>query len=266
MWVQDDERKLVRIFLWKKDDPYFSGEPHSARDLENAWRYYIASYTSIDDTEGVDRSLVSPVILFRNLHAIGADPKADNFPLSFAASATTEATGSSSSDLEAQGGDGTIAPSVENPANTTSSTSEAVGNKLLNRFLASKNSEQLTLRIAVNNYHPIFTPNTAEGFSMVRKEREGGEDGVRGVEGVEGEREGGVRERFLLMNEGMRGLSREEVEGRNGGWSGLVGDGSVAEGGKVVGEGKLGEGEAEGEKEEGKGEVDAGKEDVEMAE
>lgn len=210
--VQDDERKLVRIFLWKKDDPYFSGEPHTARDLENAWRYYIASYTSVDDTLAVDRTLLSPVVLLRNLHTIGADPKSEGFPLSFASAAPEHEDGAA---------DGAVASSVEPTAPAPAS---AVGAKLLNRFLASKNQETLNLRVAVNNYRAVFAPNTAEAFLLPRGEREGGEKEVRDARETGVEREVGVRERFVLMNEGMKGLSREEVEGRNGRWAGLSGE------------------------------------------
>ena len=167
------------------------------------------------------------MLLLRNLHAIGADPKADGFPLSFNSTGTTTESGG-----EEPTGDGVTA-SVEN---NTAGTND-VGDKLLHRFLANKNQETLTLRIAVNNYHPTFQPTTAEAFFMPRKEREGGEAEVKGAEETEGEREAVVRERFVLMNSGMKGLSREEVEGRNKGFGGLVGEGE----GKQEGEGEGGE-------------------------
>lgn len=170
---------------------------------------------------------------------MGADPKADGFPLSFnSAGAATDGAVSSSDDAPAADG---VAASVEN----TNGSNNDVGDKLLHRFLASKNQETLTLRIAVNNYHPTFTPNTAEAFFMRRPEREGGEAGVKQAEETEREREGSVRERFVLMNRGMLGMGREEVEERNRGFGALVG---------------------EGEKREEKGEVEGGEEkgDVEM--
>lgn len=162
---------------------------------------------------------------------MGADPKGDNFPMSFNSGTLASAAEGSTSDDQ----NGDVAASVEQP---TTFSSVAVGNKLLNRFLASKNTEALSLRIAVNNYHPIFTPNTAEAFAMPRDEREGSEGAVKGADETEGERGNLVRERFLLMNEGMKGLSREEVEGRNGGFGSLVGDGDGEKvDGKGVGEG-----------------------------
>ena len=194
------------------------------------------------------------MLLLRNLHAMGADPKADNFPLSFDSGTLASVTeGTVSADQEQ--GDGTIAPSVENPTTTETSASDAVANKLLTRFLASKNQEHLTLRIAVNNYHPIFTPNTAEAFFMPGKEREGK---VRDVEVSGQERTALVQEKFLLMNEGMRGLSREEVEGRNGGFARLAGEGEQEES-------AVGQGEGEGQAVVGEGEVEKSR-DVEMAE
>ena len=224
----------MRIFLWKKDDPYFSGEPHSSRDVENAWRYYIASYTSIDDTASVDRSLISPVLLLRNLHAMGADPKADTFPLSFNSGSLDASTDADiSASVEANAHDS------HNINTSDPKSAAAAGNKLLTRFLATKNTEALTLRIAVNNYHSIFTPNTAEAFFMPEKERVG--EGVDGEE-VEGEREGLVRERFVLMNEGMKGLRQEDVERRSGGFDRLVnGDGAEGNGEAAKAEGEQGE-------------------------
>lgn len=201
--------------------------------MENAWRYYIASYTSIDDTIAVDRTNIQPVILLRNLHAMGADPKADNFPLSFDSATLASATEAATATSDQDHGDGTVATSVDYPTANASSDA-AVGNKLLNRFLANKNQETLNLRIAVNNYHPQFVKNTQEAFFMRGEEREGGEKEVRASEETEGERQGLVRERFLLMNEGMKGLSREEVEGRNAEFGRLTGD---REGGATAGGG-----------------------------
>lgn len=88
----------------------------------------------------------------------------------------------------------------------------AAGNeRLLSRILAAKNDEQLILRIAVNNYHPVFQPGTAEGFHESARERTGGEEGVRAAEVCREERREAMMEAFVVNSEAMKDLSSEEV-------------------------------------------------------
>lgn len=183
---------MIKIFLWKRDDGYFSGEPNSARDQENRWRYYIASYTSVDNTSGIDRTQTTQTILFRNLHAMGADPKAEGFPpLGHSPRETAE--------------------NAENSDATANGTSD----KILTRFLAAKTSESLEMRIGVTNYLTRFDPPTAESFFMDLNEREGGEVAVKDAGETAMERADLVKDKVVLINEGMKGLSREQVGERN---------------------------------------------------
>ena len=193
---------MIKIFLVKKDSFYADDGP-SERDLENQWRYYIASYTSLEDTDGIDKKFLSPVLLFRNLHALGADPKSDRFPPLAAPPAEPAPEGQDA------------AAGMTQSTSQDSGVEAAVGGRLLERFLAAKNDERLILRIAVNGYHPIFQPGTAEGFFEDMKQREGGEEGVKDAEECRHHREEAMRDGFLMNNPGMKGLSKDEVEKRN---------------------------------------------------
>ena len=192
--------KTAKVFLVKKDDTAYSDDGPSERDLETRWRYYIASFTSLEDTDGIDKKKLTPVLLFRNLHALGADPKSERFP-PLALPAT---------DSAAEGQDAATQATSQD-----SGTEAGIGDRLLARFLTVKNDERLVLRIAVNNYHPIFQPGTAEGFFEDLKQREGGEEGVKEAEVCKLHREEAVKEVFVMNNTGMKGLSKEEVEKRN---------------------------------------------------
>ena len=149
------------------------------------------------------------------MHSLGADPKSDRFP---PLPLPTSNNGASA----AEGQDGQL--------QTAGDGEEAeVEDRLMARFLTANNDESLTLRIAVNNLHPLFQPGTAEGFFEDLRQREGGEEGVKEAEEMRGLREEGVREGFVMMNAGMKGLTREEVDGRNEGFGRLVAGEAEAE-------------------------------------
>ena len=186
-------------------------------EIESRWRYYIASYTSLEDTDGIDKKRLRPVILLRNMHALGADPKSDTFP-----PATLP-----TSDPETAPDGTTTQPSTQDPYDA------GLGRRLLDRFLGAKNDERLMLRIAVNSYHPLFQPGTYEGFFEDLRQREGGAEGVKEAEETRLVRDESVREGFVMNNLGMKGLSKEEVEKRNEGFSRLA----TGEEGAKVGEG-----------------------------
>lgn len=200
---QDQITKSANIFVVKKHDKHYSDEGPSERDLETRWRYYIASYSSLEDTDGINKQNLSAVLLFRNLHAIGADPKSERFPPVALPSTDTVPEGQ-------EGG-----TQATQPTSQDSGPEVGVGDRILARFLAVKNDERLVLRIAVNNYHPIFQPGTAEGFFEDLKQREGGVEGVKEVEECKHHREEVMKDSFLMNNPGMKGLSKEEVEKRN---------------------------------------------------
>ena len=216
--VQDENKKTAKIFLVKKDDPFYvDDDSPSARDMEDKWRYYIASYTSLEETEGVPKNDAQKVLMLRNIRALGADPKSDRFPPL------------------------PIAEAAETQDATTDSNEEdkAVGSNLFQRFLTANNDEKLVLRIAINNYHHLFQPGTAEGFFEDWRQREGGAEGIKAAEEVVQVREEQMKEGFLLNLGVMRGLSKVEVERRNEEWTAL------AEGREVNGAGVEGGGGVE---------------------
>jgi len=188
----------VRIFLVKKDDPYASAEGMTELDKENAWRRYVASYTSVDPTEGVDPREVNRPMLIRNMKAMGADPDSDNFL----------PPGSSAHDGVATG----VQSTAQTPApdGASSLDGEPLAQQLLSRIDTVKNAEELTIRVAVNNYHILFQPGTSESSIQSLKQREGSEEGVK--EAVEA-----VSAREEAMKEMLRSkeLGIEEVDTRD---------------------------------------------------
>ncbi|KAK3719152.1 Transcriptional regulatory protein sin3 [Vermiconidia calcicola] len=199
----DDQSKSVKIYLVKKDDEFYTDGTPSARDLEDRWRYYIASYTSLEDTEGVDKKYTTPVLLMRNVHALGATTRFDKF-LQLGAPFGDPS-------LEAQA----VLDGTQQTTSQDAASEARVKDRLLSRFLTANNDERLILRIAVNNYHPIFQPGTAEGFFEDMRQRQGGEHGVQEAEGMQYYRAEAMMDGFLMNNPGMKGLSKEEVEKRN---------------------------------------------------
>jgi paired amphipathic helix protein Sin3a len=76
---QDQEQRQIRFYLTKKDDPTFD-DCLSAADKEHIWRYYIASYTSLTPTEGIDFTKLNRPILNRNIRATGMNPNSITYP------------------------------------------------------------------------------------------------------------------------------------------------------------------------------------------
>ena len=176
------------------------------------------------------------------MHTLGADPKSERFlPLALP---PTESTGAVEDQHDQHQLPMTTPTTTEEGA--TGGEEATVGDKLLARFLAAKNDERLVFRISVNNFHPVFQPGTAEGFIEELAQREGGDEGVKEAEEAKDMRGEGMKDGFLMNNEGMKGLSKDVVEGRNEGFGGLVEKG-VEEMLGLGGEAETGEAEREGE-------------------
>lgn len=148
----------VRIFLSKKDDP-IGDDGLTVLDRETRWRYYIASYTSVDNTAGIDINKVSYPFLMSNIKAYGADPRSESFP----------------------------------PAASETFRS-AIADK--SRFLDVKNEEKLNVRIAVNNFKPFFQAGTGECWFSSLQNRTNGEAGIEQAGEVTGYRDDAVLGRF----------------------------------------------------------------------
>jgi paired amphipathic helix protein Sin3a len=219
---QDEVSKKVRIFLVKKDDPTFSIDGPSQYEMENRWRHYIASYSSVDSTDGVDQSTLSPVLLLRSLRSMNADSSMETqapLPLpsppptrtrrELAAINAVDPSSTSAAEVvgeaENQNTSASIATTNDDQASTASSS-------LISRILGTKNDERLILRIAVNNYHPLFQPATAEGFFENGELRRGGSNGVQEADDTQQVRAEDVTEEFQDHNDATRELDQEKVE------------------------------------------------------
>lgn len=169
------------MYVSKRDDT-IADDGLSAADRESRWRYYIASYTAMDNTDGTEMDSVKYPFLLDNLRAYGADPRDE----AFASAAESDRS----------------------------------------RFLDVKNEEKLNVRIAVNNYRIFFQPDTYESFHATVKDREHGESGIESAVEVREVREDGINEKLLMNNEGMKDLSKQDVEGKNSIFAELIGEGA----------------------------------------
>jgi len=205
---QEQSKQKVSLYLAKKDDPSYLDDGSSPMDMENRWRAYIASYQTVDDTDGVSRSQLRLPFLYRSMRAMGADPKSNSYPPS----------------PPPQEGGETGAPSA------------AVGDRLMHRFYAAKNEENLVIRVTVNGYKAHFQPGTQEGWSEPRTDREGGRELVE--EAIEDllHRDEVMRDNFLMNHAGMRDMPKEVMERKNADFARLCeegeGTGVHAEGGE----------------------------------
>ncbi|KAF2163855.1 hypothetical protein M409DRAFT_68133 [Zasmidium cellare ATCC 36951] len=75
----DPTNSKVRVYLSKRDDP-IADDGMTESQREELWRYYIASYTSVDNTDGIEVGKVSYPFLMGNVRVFGADPRSESFP------------------------------------------------------------------------------------------------------------------------------------------------------------------------------------------
>ena len=181
---QNQSENKISIYLAKREDQNTADEL-MAMDYESRWRYYIASYTSVDNTDGVDISSISYPFLMGNMRVYGADPHAEAFP-----------------------------PVIDD--------AHQAAYALKSRFLDMKSDERLNVRIAVNNYRAFFQPETHESWHALMRDRDGGKTGVEGAEEIHSQREDTMKDTFLINNSGMKDLSKEDVERKNAGFADTV--------------------------------------------
>jgi paired amphipathic helix protein Sin3a len=174
----------------KRDDPFYFDDLPTQRDKDDRWRYYVATYSNIEDTEGIDRNELPPVVLARNMNALGIDPKSDTLP-PFNFNADPES-------FEAHF--------------TAGESQAAFGNRLFKRFTHARNDEKLVIRIAVSDFHPVYEPYTAEGFWLEDAERSGGEEGVRYAEAAMIEREERMKDHYIENNPAVVEAGKEAAQ------------------------------------------------------
>lgn len=76
---QEPINSKVQVYLAKRDDP-IADDGMTESQREDVWRYYIASYTSVDNTDGIDVGRVAYPFLMGNVRFFGADPRSESFP------------------------------------------------------------------------------------------------------------------------------------------------------------------------------------------
>ncbi|KXS98156.1 hypothetical protein AC579_9993 [Pseudocercospora musae] len=185
----DQLESRVRIFVTKRDEA-IADDGLTALDRETRWRYYIASYSSLDDTDGVDQSAVGwPYLNDANYKSFfGSDPSSG------------AAADARRANIEAR-----------------------------RRFFDSRNEEKLKIRIAVNNYRAFFQAESFETWTVNDGDRSGGEQGEKDAQELHDHREETLMDRFVNMNSAMKEKSREDVEKANSSFGELVEKGVLVE-------------------------------------
>ncbi|KAK3648847.1 Transcriptional regulatory protein sin3 [Elasticomyces elasticus] len=201
----DQAKQKIAIYLARKGDPSYFDNGLSPLDIENRWRAYIASYQTVDDTDGVDREKLNMPLLLRNARAMGTDPKSVSYPPS-----------------------PPLMP-MDRESDVTGGGRSAATERIMNRVLGAKNEENLVLRIEVNSYISKFDISTQETWVQPWTEREAGQEGVRDAGETKVVRGEEMQERFLMNHAGMRDVAKEDVERRNERFSKLINDGTTEE-------------------------------------
>lgn len=99
-------------------------------------------------------------------------------------------------------------------------------------------SEQLVFRVAVETYRMYFIKNYEEYGYQPAAVRSGGKEGVEEADATARYRDDRSQDAFVINNAAMKGLSKEDVEGKNSGFGQMV-----REGGIVVSSGAMDEDE-----------------------
>ncbi|KAL9080249.1 MAG: hypothetical protein Q9157_000971 [Trypethelium eluteriae] len=209
----DQVEMRTQIQIFKKDDATFNIDTMSAA---NRWTYYISSYTNIEPTEGVPVHLTHTAVLRKNL------PDA-----------------SDGVDTNMINGENMIEDADKSPNAATVAQAEAS-----QRFTNIKSKEKLEMRICTRTYTPLFAPNSedmlyhphafarrpvihptteTDGVNSGNKGMSGDIDGAGRAEGEDGDGETGdaekavedVKEKLIMNNAWMKGLSKEQVDGYN---------------------------------------------------
>lgn len=100
----------------------------------------------------------------------------------------------------------------------------------MRRFDLVKAKEGLEFKIAVEDLGIFFDINKDEYFSQPAPAREGQKAGVDDAEAATHAREDALQDSFVMNNDAMKGLSKEDVEGRYESFGALVKGGAAAAG------------------------------------
>lgn len=98
------------------------------------------------------------------------------------------------------------------------------------RYEQSTSEDKLILRISVQQYKLIYERNTDEYYYQPLAIREGGKEGVEDAEASVSHRAEQAQDTLVINNSAMKGLSKEDVEGKNEFFGHIVKDAATATG------------------------------------
>lgn len=153
-------------------------------EAEDQWRIYVHDYLSTRVTVGVRKEEV-------------------NFPAMRRSMRTMLNTGSTSASVA-----------------TTDEAGAATGR----RFDMVRAKESLNFRIAVGSLEVAFNPGDEEYWSQIQSARENAPEGIEEAVESPAHRVEEVQDHYAMNNGLMKGLSKEDVEGKNGTFVALLKD------------------------------------------
>lgn len=166
----------LSITVSKRDDPTFDT---TKMDEEQRWRAYMASFTTYEFTQDVDLSAMHTPLLVRNLRSAGINPKSASYPPS--------------------------------PASDVAD----VNQRTHQRLAAVRADEQLDMRIAVGSYYRVFHKGSQEWWAEDTQITEEGREGVTASAEAKSYRLESMTDNFVINNEGMKNVSKEDVDKKN---------------------------------------------------
>jgi len=175
--------------IFKKDEATFDVDRMT---VEDKWRVYLAEYLSTGPTHGAPLGHVPLPTLKRNVRVLSKD--------------------------------GTITPSYSGniPADTL------MTGEFGRRYDLVRAKENLEFRISVGNYKLCYQINSDEYWHQPYAVRVGGKEGAEEAMNTFGYRFDRVKDALVMNNSAMKGLSKEDVEGKNEEWRKLRDEGISA--------------------------------------
>lgn len=111
-------------------------------------------------------------------------------------------------------------------------TAEERSDEWRKRWDMSVTKEDNSFRISVSQLKLYFQPLGEEYHYLPLNVRDAGKEGVDEADAAARHREENVQDNFIINNNGMKGLSKEDVEGKNEGFKKIVLEGGVVVGGE----------------------------------
>lgn len=109
-------------------------------------------------------------------------------------------------------------------------TAEERSGEWRKRWDQSVTKEDNSFRISVSQLKLYFQPNGEEFHYLPLSTRENGKEGVEEADMTARHRSEHVQDNFIINNDGMKGLSKEDVEGKNEGFKKVISEGGVTVG------------------------------------